>query len=268
MMTLSTLSGMRSYRGTNVIITGASSGLGAEFAARFAARGAGVVLVARREDRLRDLAQKLESQHGVSAVPLALDLGRPDAAAQLRGMLDERGIRVHSLLNNAGFGAKGAFIDSDPERMQQMVALNIATLVSLTREFLPDLVASGNGVLVNLASTAAYQPVPSMAVYAASKAFVLSFTEAIAYETRGTGLGVLALSPGPTRTEFFDVVGETVATPGGFETADEVVTRALKELDRAHPRASVVSGRMNAIQARLVGVLPRRLALNVSGRVA
>ena len=203
----------------------------------------------------------------ISAVPLALDLGRPDAAAQLRGMLDERGIRVHSLLNNAGFGAKGAFIDSDPERMQQMVALNIATLVSLTREFLPDLV-SGNGVLVNLASTAAYQPVPSMAVYAASKAFVLSFTESIAYETRGTGLGVLALSPGPTRTEFFDVVGETVATPGGFETADEVVTRALKELDRAHPRASVVSGRMNAIQARLVGMLPRRLALNVSGRVA
>ncbi|HEX5811401.1 MAG TPA: SDR family NAD(P)-dependent oxidoreductase [Pseudonocardia sp.] len=258
---------MRDYRGTNVIITGASSGLGAEFAARFAARGAGVVLVARREDRLRDLAQKLESRHGVSAVPLALDLGRPDAAASLRGMLDERGIRVHSLLNNAGFGAKGAFIDSDPERMQQMVALNIATLVSLTREFLPDLV-SGNGVLVNLASTAAYQPVPSMAVYAASKAFVLSFTESIAYETRGTGLGVLALSPGPTRTEFFDVVGETVATPGGFETADEVVTRALKELDRAHPRASVVSGRMNAIQARLVGMLPRRLALNVSGRVA
>src|SRR4249920_2619113 len=196
MMPLSTLSDMRRYRGTNVIITGASSGLGAEFAARFAARGAGVVLVARREDRLRDLAQKLEREHDVSAVPLALDLGRPDAAAQLRGMLDERGIRVHSLLNNAGFGTKGAFIDSDPERMQQMVALNIATLVSLTREFLPDLVASGDGVLVNLASTAAYQPVPSMAVYAASKAFVLSFTESIAYETRGTGLGVLALSPG------------------------------------------------------------------------
>ena len=259
---------MRNYSGTNVVVTGASSGLGAEFAARFAARGAGLVLVARREDRLRELAGKLEREHGVSVVPLALDLGRPDAATALRGMLDERGIQVRSLVNNAGFGARGAFVESDPERMQEMVALNIATLVSLTREFLPDLVATGDGVLVNLASTAAYQPVPNMAVYGATKAFVLSFTEAIAYETRASGLGVLALSPGPTRTEFFDVVGADIASPGGYSTPETVVARALQELDRARPRTSVVPGFVNAAGARLVGMLPRRLALTVSGRVA
>ena len=258
---------MRSYRGTNVIITGASSGLGAEFAAQFARRGAGLVLVARRADRLRDLAQDLERAHGVSATPVALDLGRPDAATELRRTLDEQSIRVGSLVNNAGFGAKGAFLDSNPVRTQEMITLNVATLVALTREFLPDLVG-GNGVLVNLASTAAYQPVPGMAVYGASKAFVLSFTEAVAYETRGSGLGVLALSPGPTRTEFFDVVGDTVSAPGGYETPGQVVARALRELDRRHPRTSVVSGRMNAVGARMVGFMPRQVALAVSGRMA
>ena len=258
---------MRTYRGTTVVITGASSGLGAEFAAQLARRGADLVLVARREDRLHALTQQLEREHGVSAVPVALDLGRPDAAAQLRHILDERGIRATSLVNNAGFGAMGTFVDSDPARTQEMIALNVSTLVGLTREFLPDLVA-GDGVLVNLASTAAYQPVPGMAVYGASKAFVLSFTEAVAYETRDSGLGVLALSPGPTRTEFFDVVGDTVSAPGGFETPGQVVDRALRELDRRRPRTSVVSGRMNAIGARMVGFLPRRLTLAVSGRMA
>jgi short-subunit dehydrogenase len=112
---------MRSYRGTHVLITGASSGLGAEYAAQFAARGANVVLVARREDRLRELATRLETEHRISAIPLALDLGQADAPAKLRAMLDERGIRIQSLINNAGFGAKGPFAEADPDRTNQMI---------------------------------------------------------------------------------------------------------------------------------------------------
>lgn len=249
-----------------MLITGASSGLGAEFATRFAARGADVVLVARREDRLRELATKLAGEHGIRAVPLPLDLSRPDAAARLRGMVDERGIRVQSLVNNAGFGLKGTFVDSDPERVQEMVTVNVAALVALTREFLPDLLSAGTGALVNIASLAAYQPCPDMAVYGATKAFVLSFTEAIAYETRDSGLSVMAVSPGPTRTEFFDAIDTVDAGSTRFEAAEQVVGRALAELDRAHPRPSFVSGRMNAIAAKLAGIGPRRLVLAVSGR--
>jgi short-subunit dehydrogenase len=122
-------------------------------------------------------------------------------------------------------------------------------------------------VLVNIASTGAYQPCPNMAVYGATKAFVLSFTEALAYEARDSGLGVLALSPGATRTEFFDVVGTPDAAVGRFQTPEQVVALAFRELDRRDAPPSVVSGRINAVTARLVGMMPRRLALSISGRV-
>src|SRR3954451_23103214 len=160
------------YRGTTALITGSSSGLGSEFARQFAARGANVVLVARREERLRELAERLERDHKVTATPIAVDLAQPTAPAELRRALDERGITIQSLINNAGFGMKGSFIDSDSARIAEMVQLNVATLVGLTREFLPDLVRSGNGALVGIASTGAYQPCPNMAVYGATKAFV------------------------------------------------------------------------------------------------
>ncbi|QIG40851.1 SDR family oxidoreductase [Microbacterium sp. 4R-513] len=255
------------YRGTTALITGASSGLGAEFARQFAARGADVVLVARREDRLAELAAALEAEFGTHATPIALDLADSDAVARLRAELDGRGIRVHSLVNNAGFGMKGAFAEADPARIAEMVQLNVAALVALTREFVPDLVRAGDGALVSIASTGAYQPCPNMAVYGATKAFVLSFTEALAYETRGSGLSVLAVSPGATRTEFFDVVGTEDAAVGRFQTTEQVVTRALRELDRANTPPSFVSGRLNALTARLVGWMPRRTTLAVSGRV-
>ena len=257
----------KTYRGTTALITGASAGLGTEFATQFAARGANVVLVARRENRLRDLADKLERAHGITATVIALDLSRPDAAAQLRRELDQRGISVHSLVNNAGFGMKGAFAEADAGRVSEMVQLNVAALVGISREFLPDLVGDGRGVLVNIASTGAYQPCPNMAVYGATKAFVLSFTEALAYETKGSGLGVLALSPGATRTEFFDVVGTEDASVGRFQTPEQVVSLAFRELDRRDTPPSVVSGKANAVTAKLVGFMPRRVALAISGRV-
>lgn len=267
MLSLSTLAGMRTYRDTRVLVTGASSGLGAEFATRFASRGADVVLVARRVDRLRDLAARLERDHHIQALPLAIDLGEPKADARLRAMLDERGVRVDSLVNNAGFGVKGPFVANDPARVEQMVAVNVGALVALTRQFLPGMAASGAGVLVNVASTGAYQPCPDMALYGATKAFVLSFTEALAYECRGSGLRVLAVSPGPTLTEFFEVAGRGAAAVGRFQTPQQVVDKALRELDRSRPRPSFVSGRSNALTATLAGMMPRRLTLAVAGRL-
>ena len=255
------------YRGTTALITGASSGLGEEFAQQFAARGADVVLVARRDDRLRELAARLEARHRVTATPLAVDLSTPGAPATIRSALEERGIRLHSLVNNAGFGMKGAFVDADPARVAEMVQVNVASVVGLTREFLPDLVRAGDGALVSVASTGAYQPCPNMAVYGATKAFVLSFTEALSYETRGSGLSVLTVSPGATRTEFFDVVGTSEAAVGRYQTPEQVVTRALKALDRAHTPPSFVGGRLNAVGAKLAGWMPRRATLAVSGRV-
>jgi len=257
----------QTYRGTTALITGASAGLGTEFATQFAARGANVVLVARREERLRELAEKLARAHGVTATVIALDLSRPDAAAGLRRELDVRGITVQTLVNNAGFGMRGAFAESDAGRVAEMVQLNVAALVSLSREFLPDLVREGRGALINIASTAAYQPCPNMAVYGATKAFVLSFTEALAFETRESTLSVLAVSPGATRTEFFDVVGTEHASVGAFQTPGQVVSLALRELDRRDTPPSVVSGRANAIMAKLVSLMPRRVALAISGRV-
>lgn len=255
------------YRGTTVLITGASSGLGAEFARHLARRGADLVLVARRRARLEDLAQRLHAEHGVQVTVIEADLSTPDAAVSLVTELEAREIRVDSLINNAGFGMAGPFADSDAGQLHDMVALNVATLTDLTHVLLPQLVDGGRGVLVNVASAAAYQPLPGMAAYGASKAYVLSLTEAIAYETRKSGLRVLALSPGPTRTEFFDVAGNDKAGVGRFQTATEVVDTALDALDRKRPWPSVVSGRMNAISAALVGALPRRLVLHVAARV-
>ncbi|MBW5482168.1 SDR family NAD(P)-dependent oxidoreductase [Streptomyces bambusae] len=254
------------YRGTVALITGASAGLGVEFARQWAARGADVVLVARRLERLEELARDLEKRYGVRATPIAADLALPGAGAALRADLDSRGIRVQTLVNNAGFGAYGPFVDQDPARIDQMIQLNIAALTGLTRAFLPDLVADGRGALVTVASTAAYQPTPSMAVYGATKAFVLSFTEAIAYETRTSPLRVLAVSPGPTSTEFFDIAGSENAAVGRLATPEQVVSTARRALERGTTPPSVVAGLGNRISARAAGLAPRRLALTVAGR--
>jgi hypothetical protein len=256
----------RNHRGTTALITGASSGLGVEYATQLAARGADVVLVARREDRLRELADRLERAHGIAATPIPLDLSGADAASALRAELDARGIRVQSLVNNAGFGMKGAFVDADPGRIAEMVQLNVAALVAITRELLPEMMSDGRGALISIASTGAYQPCPNMAVYGATKAFVLSFSEALAYETKGSGLAVIAVSPGATRTEFFDVAGSD-ASVGRFQTPAQVVSRTMRELDGRDVPPSFVSGRTNALAAWIVRILPRRVTLAATGRV-
>ncbi len=254
------------YTGTTALITGASSGLGAEFAARFAARGANLVLVARRTDRLEELARTLRDTHGVSVTTLAKDLSRAGAGTEIRNELARQGIRIDTLVNNAGFGTSGPLVEEDPAVISTEISLNVASLVETTRAFLPGMLAAGRGALINVASTAAFQPVPGMAVYGASKAFVLSFTEAVAHETKDSGLRVLALCPGATRTEFFDVLGTQAAAVGRMQSASAVIDTALRALDRRTTPVSVVSGLGNRMLAGIAQRLPRSVSLAIAGR--
>ena len=167
------------YHRQTIIVTGASSGLGAEFARQLARRGASLVLVARRADRLQSLAAELTRAHGVTVTVVARDLGLPDAGRTLRAELESRGIYATGLVNNAGFGTHDAFTDEDPERLQSMIALNVSALVDLSRAYIDPLISADTGVLINVASLLGFQPTPYMSVYGATKAFVLSFTESL-----------------------------------------------------------------------------------------
>jgi len=167
------------YRKQTTIVTGASSGLGAEFARQLAARGSNLVLVVRRADRLESLAEELTRDHGITVTVIARDLGQPDAGRALRAELESRGIHATSLVNNAGFGTHDAFKDEDAARLQSMIALNVGALVDLSRAYIDPLTSAGSGVLINVASLLGFQPTPYMSVYGATKAFVLSFTEGL-----------------------------------------------------------------------------------------
>jgi len=190
-----------------VLITGASGGIGEELARLFAAHGHDLVLVARSEDKLESLGGELARTHGIQSRPLAADLTDPGAPPRIFEALQQQGVSIDVLVNNAGFGARGAFAEIDYAVEARMIQVNIAALTHLTRLFLPGMLARRNGKILNVASTAAYVPGPFMAVYYASKAFVLSLTEALAEETQGSGVTVTALVPGPTETNFATTAG-------------------------------------------------------------
>lgn len=256
------------YSSQTVLITGASSGIGSGFATALAERGASLVLVARRLDRLEALAAELRQAHGVSVDVIAADLTKPTAALDLRTATQERGIRVTSLINNAGFGTFGPFADEDLGRLTDEIAVDITAPVSLSHVFLPALTNNGSGFLINVASMAAYAPAPRMAVYAAAKAFVLSFTEALWAELQGTGVIVFALSPGATSTEFNAVVGTEDATAGAkMRTPADVVTTALKHLERRKPGPSVIDGTTNRIGAAAGRLASRRFSVTMMNRL-
>lgn len=248
-----------------VLLTGASAGLGTEFARRLAAQGADLVLVARRADRLNALATELTDRYGVTVTVLPHDLSVPGAGRELHERVTRQGIVVTALLNNAGFANTGAFHEIDPDKLTQEVTVDVLTVVDVTRAFIDDLRAAPQGFLVNIASVAAYQPDPFLAVYGASKAFVLSFTESLHEEARGTSLRVMAVSPGPTATEFFDVAGQGAAGGLPVMTAEAVVTEALAALTRKNPPPSMVPGRLNKGLASLGHVLPRRVLSRSAG---
>ncbi|WP_051804008.1 MULTISPECIES: SDR family NAD(P)-dependent oxidoreductase [unclassified Streptomyces] len=255
------------YHRQTVIVTGASSGLGAEFARQLARRGANLVLVARRADRLESLAADLTRAHGVTVTTVARDLGLPDAGRTLRAELESRGIYATGLVNNAGFGTHDAFTDEDPDRLQSMIALNVSALVDLSRAYIDPLSSAGTGVLINVASLLGFQPTPYLSVYGATKAFVLSFTESLWEETRGSGLRVLAVCPGATRTEFYDVAGSQSADYGTKRaTPEQVVKTALDTLDRrSAPPSVVTNGRSLALLGKL---LSRRSMVRFMGWMA
>jgi uncharacterized protein len=221
------------------LITGASSGIGEEFARQLAARGHGVFLVARREERLRALAGDLERLHGVRAEVIACDLGDPAETEALPGRVAERGLDVEVLVNNAGFTTVGD-VHLNPDRQLGMIRVNCEALVALTSAWLPGMVERGRGAVIQLASVAAFQPIPVQAVYAASKAFVLSFSEAVSAELRGTGVTMTALCPGPVETEFLGAGGFKTERPGPSFVWSSAESVAHAGIDGAHKGKRVV----------------------------
>lgn len=250
------------YAGRWALVTGASAGIGTAFARALAARGMHLVLTARREERLRELGEELERRHGVRTAVIPADLGDPGAAEPLWRAATQ-GREIHLLLNNAGFGAQGDFAAVPRETQSRMVQLNCVALLELAHLALGEMQARRDGAVVNVASTSAFQPVPLMATYAASKAFVLSLSEALAEEAGRHGVRVVALCPGPVATEFQAVAGTAVneGSPGVLG-ADAVVIAALAALDRGHWH--VVPGLLN----RLGATLARRAPLGLSTRMA
>lgn len=244
---------------STTLITGASSGIGAELARRFAERGDDLVLVARRLDRLEVLAEEVRRHHRADVEVIPMDLAEPSAATELWERLADR--RVDTLVNNAGIGAGGRVADDDPERLEAVVALNCRTLVGLTGRFLKPMVARGSGTIINIASTAAFQPLPNTAVYAASKAMVLSFTQALWAEARPEGVRVLAACPGTTDTEFFDSSGVS-ATVGSMRTTAQFADALFARLEGTAP--SFVDGMRNRVLAAAGVLMPRRLLLKLA----
>ena len=242
------------------LITGASAGLGEEFARQLSVRGHRLVLVARRKDRLDALAKELGNARAV-----ALDLGRPDATERLMADFAKAGEQVDTLINNAGFGLIGLFAKRDPERLREMIDLNVGTLTDLARAVVPQMIERGRGAILNVASTAAFQAGPGMAVYFATKAYVLSLSEALHEELKPHGIKVSALCPGPTKTEFGDVAG--FKDKGWFDRismdAPSVVRKGLKGLDRN--RAVVVPGLLNKAGAAGTRLVPRIVTRKIAG---
>jgi uncharacterized protein len=244
------------------LITGASAGLGVEFARQLSERGHRLVLAARRKDRLEGLAKDLGNARAV-----AIDLSKANAAAKLMADVKDAGEEVEILVNNAGFGLIGRFAELDTKRLRQMIDLNVGTLTDLCRAVAPQMIAHKSGGILNVASTAAFQPGPKMAVYFATKAFVLSLTEALHEELKADGVRVTCLCPGPTRTEFGDVAG--FAGNGMFDRvameSPEVVKAGLEGLDRNH--AVVVPGVVNKIGAASTRFVPRSVVRKIAGAI-
>jgi short-subunit dehydrogenase len=241
------------------LVTGASSGIGRELARLFAADGHSVVLVARRKARLEELARELEAGGRVKAWPLACDLAAPGGIESLLQTLAAENVQVDFLVNNAGVGTTGPFVDSPPEAEVAMAELNVTAVVRLTRALLPGMLARGHGRVLNVGSTAGFQPGPFMATYYASKAFVNHFSEALAYELAGSGVSVTLSCPGPTHTEFGEVSG--VAKSKLFRlqvaSAESVARSAYRAL--MNGRVLVVHGFLNWLGAELTRLGPRSL---------
>lgn len=256
---------MERLRGRRALVTGASSGIGAAFCRRLAAAGCDLVVVARREERLKELARVLEAEHGVVVRIETFDLARPDSAGQLAGRLEAEGLEIDLLVNNAGFGLFGREVEIPWAREREMLELDMLTPVALTKAFLPGMLARGRGWVIQVASVAAYQPTPGYAAYAGAKAFLLAWGVALAEELRGSGVNLCVLSPGITESEFFDVAGQR---PGLYHritrmSPERAAEAGLRGVLRG--RSSVLPGALNKLGAFLTRLLPRRAQARITG---
>lgn len=247
-------------RGRWGLVTGASSGLGVDFARELARRRMNVVLVARREERLREVKAELEDKYGVAAVVIAKDLAALDAPRDLYDELNERGIQIDVLVNNAGFGAHGNFADVSWEREEAMLKLDILTVAHLTKLFVSDMLERDFGYILQVASVGAYQPSPTYASYSAAKSYVLHLGEALNYELRNSNVSCTVISPGVTRTEFLDVADQqpTLYQRMMMMESDEVARIGIEKMLARKP--SVVPGWLNALSVWSVRLMPRRLS--------
>ena len=251
------------------LVTGASSGIGAEIARELARRGHGVTLVARREERLLELSSVLARDHGVRAGVITADLAGRDGRERLAAELDRLELEVDVLVNNAGFGLHEDFLEGDRERQLDMVALNCEAVVDLSARYGREMRSRGSGAIINIASTAAFQPLPGSATYAATKAFVLSLSEALHEELRGSGVSVTAVCPGPVRTEFAEVAGiggAEESTPDVFwMSAADLAADAVGAAEKG--KRAVVPGALNLAGSILGRHSPRGVALPVTRRI-
>ncbi len=246
--------------GCHALITGASAGLGAEFARQLAPRAASLILLARRHERLEELRAELVGQHPQLQVHVhALDLAKHKSIAELCDWLEQESLTPDFLINNAGSGDRGPFATSDFKRLNQMMQVNVVSLTLLTRKLLPAMMRAKRGAVLNVSSSASFLPIPDMGVYAATKAFVTSFTEALRAEVRSHGITVSALCPGPVHTEFDKVAARTedrkkAAPEFTYVAPEEVVRDALDGIERA--RAIVIPGLAMKIGMSLARAMP------------
>jgi short-subunit dehydrogenase len=243
------------------LVTGASSGIGAALAEALAAQGAALILVARSADKLDALAQDLRGKHDVRVETVVADLALAAPGQRIRQAVAALGLPVDLLLNNAGFGTVGEFALQDPQREQEEIRLNIGAVVDLAHAFLPDMLAAGHGAIVNIASAAAFQPMPQMSVYSATKSFVCQFSDSLWAEYRGRGIHVMAVCPGPVDTPFFDATGvhglRASIPQSVMLSAQAVASATLHGL--AHRRRQVVPGGINKTMSALGQLVPRSL---------
>ncbi|MGI8835789.1 MAG: SDR family NAD(P)-dependent oxidoreductase [Pyrinomonadaceae bacterium] len=247
------------------LITGASSGIGEVFARRLAARGRNVLLVARSEEKLVTLCNELGRSKSIRAQHVALDLSLPESPARLFEETEKRGLSIDLLVNNAGFGSFGDFSKADLARELNMIDLNVKALVNLTFRFLQPMRERKQGAIINVASTAGFQAVPFMATYAATKAFVLSFSEALWEENRPYGIKVMALCPGVTETNFFEAARGQKPPARASQTPEEVVETALRGLARG--KSHIISGWINRAMTESERLVPRSLVTRMAGRM-
>ena len=253
---------MDDWRGKWAVITGASAGIGKAFAEELAAGGTHLVLTARRGDRLEEIARKLAAQHQIRAEVCVADLKEAGAPGKIFDFTKSKGIEVELLINNAGFGSYGEFVEDELQRLLEMVQVNCSAVVHLTRLYLPGMIARKRGDVLIVASTASFQGVPYISTYAATKAFDLIFAEGLAEEVKPLGLRVCALCPGSTTSEFHEVANQTqFAAKQKQESAEKVAHTGLEAL--AAGKSYVISGLGNYLGANMQRVVPRRLVTRI-----